>query len=247
MKKNKLLKIICSLALCFTICFAFMGCDVNEVKNATTAGIEASTNIIPVVYDEDTSRNTFATALNNSLQQEGYKNTCSTCNYNNETSSSSGGAIMVCARKDGVVSYRFSTNSSMGEQVAYFTKIGNDYYYLGPNYTDKVYKKTDSLGFASEFNRLALPMYSSFIPSVVNGKYYKGAEYVYASVSEDGTTSLYEFVIKNNLIVQINITSYKYVDATNYRFNSITMDFEYGSQVIADLPTSLEGYTNLDA
>lgn len=239
MKKNKILKFVCSLVLCLTVGLAFMGCDVNEVKEATTAGIEASTNILPVEYSQEVAQSTLVGALSNSLQQEGYKTTYLFCSYLNEIPATSFNAEVTCSKNEDSISYKIVR----GGNTYYYTKMENDYYFMGYMDYQMSYIKTTSLSSLDGVNQMMLPMYTTLIPNVVNGKYYKGAEHVYASFTQGSTTILYEFVIKDNLIIQINATSYSNVPSANYFLGINTMDIEYGEQTIEDLPTSLNGYT----
>ena len=67
MKRSKILKIVCSILLCFTVCFAFMGCDVAE---NTKEAIDAATSILPVEYSENLARNVLKAAITTSYAQK---------------------------------------------------------------------------------------------------------------------------------------------------------------------------------
>jgi len=259
--KNKLKKFFVSLfsiMICISCCFGLFGCTEEEVKQATTAGIDASTNIIPVAYDKNIAKSTFESAYGNSIKQAGYKAHIEELKYFHEVLNEV--QVMTLTFKGGMDSAYFIEDEN--GPFFYYTPIkegmyGSMYYYFyifavpgaEPDTIDytKWYKQCDSLEedmLSKSLTTYMIADYSNLADKVVFGKYYQGKEHVYAEEEKDYGGGVvvkmyYDFVVKDNLISEL-IVSYSYSEGGTR--GTIAINFEYGEQTINGLPTTLEGY-----
>lgn len=234
MKKfKKLLLGLCCFALLFTSCFCLTACNpAEESKNV----VNSTTDILPFEYSQAAATNILMAAYTNSLKQNFYKSTYSGQSFlNGIKQENSPKYESYFFTKDGknAIAYREISNPEAKTHMV--TTISNTSYNF--NIDAKTYSTNTNTALT-----YSLVVQKSACENVISGKYYQGADHVYGVLDNSSMIIYYEWVIKDNLIVEIN--QFTSISEFNYGFINQTFDYTTVDQnTLPAIPTSLDGYT----
>lgn len=234
MKKfKKLLLALCCFTLLFTSCFCLTACNVTEdSKNI----VNSTTEILPFEYSKAAATNILMSAYTNSLNQNFYKSVFSGEGFLNGIKQEGAPKYeSYYFTKDGKTALAYCDISKTDAHPHFVTTINNVGYDF--DMTAKTYSTNTNPSLA-----YTLVAQKSACSTVISGKYYQGADHVYGYL--EGSSTYFEWVIKDNLIVEIN----QFISHAEFTYSFVNQTFEYGITDIKEsdfpqIPTSLEGFT----
>ena len=257
MKKiKKIIVTAFALVLCAACCFGLTACTTDEIKQNTSAAMEASTNVLPVEYSAELATSILQSAFSE-LRTRSYTMSGNQKVYISGAliSSAGGGNLTYINTKDRTEIYQtFSggtgAKTMKGEDVIKkltdTTTSTTKYYYIDTATTTvdghetlKYYREVDTDNFPNTMNLETALSY------VTGGMCYNGISYINcynrfktSSSDEFYTLAYYQIQIKDGLIIKIDYTARTetYMEVSN----TISMNYNYDNIEAKDLPDTIQ-------
>lgn len=238
-KIKKLFTLILSFSMFLVSSFAFTACTTEELtKNTeveTETVIETITSIIPVELNKSTAQGIYSIALQKLVFSKAFECNISFISANMYATETIIGALNSENQRILYINFIASDNSN-----TVICKGLYDGKFCELDLIEKIYRERPDY-YMKIFGGELDDILNGAKDNIVSGRYYNGYYYVSVQVEEGNNVVYYEFVIKDNMLVQIHATSF--IDSIVDVCGQFT--FNYENVDTSKVVMSLDGYTKV--